>query len=421
MEPGQRLLVRIAAGLVRFANLFLAVVERLLFPVATRSPKRIGVLRVGTVREVLVALPAVRVLRARYPSAKLIWITSPGPKGTPGWPALAEQNEYEQQLVWYTDDLESRAGRRSLLIRLRLARLDRVFVLPEERTGFTPELRRLVALRLAGVRGVRGVRITVARGLPWPLGNLLGPAFDRGVEGPRESDRLLKGVGASPPSRPPGRGRDDVGRAPQAAARFESISGRGTGPWLAISPGAQLTKQRWPTASFAEIARRWIDRGGRVVLLGAPSERALAEKIAVEARLDRDPDAVLQWAGEVDLRGSAEVLRRCSLALANDSGAMHLAAELGIPGAGLFSGVDRPRVFEPVLESIRTLRGSAACAPCFERGCLLDRACLRGIEVETVWQALLETAQPLREPLAQDREGPPAALPGATAPAASGR
>lgn len=421
MEPGPRLLVRTAAVLVRLANLTLAVAERILFPVATRSPKRIGVLRVGMVGDVLVALPAVRALRARYPSAKLIWLTSPGPQGAPGWTELAERNESDEQLIWHTTDLESKAGRRSLLVRLRLARLDRVFVLPQDRTTFTSELRRLVALRLAGVRGVRGVRIAVASGLPWPLGKLLGRAFDRGVPGPREADRLLLGVGASPPSRPPIRGRDDVGRAPQVAARLDSLLREGHGPWLAISPGAKLAKKRWPAESFVEIARRWIDRGGRIVLLGAPGERALADSIAEEARRDRDPAAVLQLAGELDLRGSAEVLRRCSLALANDSGAMHLAAELGIPGAGLFSGMDRPGVWDPVLGSIRALRGSAPCAPCFERACLLDRACLREIGVETVWQALLGAAQSLPTPLAQDRDGPPAALPGATAPAPSGR
>lgn len=414
MSVGLAIRALAARALVQGANLALEGLEWILFPHAPAQPKRVGILRVGMVGDVLAALPAVRAVAGRYPRAQLVWLTSPGPEGAPGAHELLGPDPNLELLRWHREDLATRAGRRSVLRRLRAANLDRVFLLPQERTTFRSEVQRLIALRLAGVRGVRGARVATAAGLPAPFRS----AFDRTVPGVPETERLLKLVR----SRRRRLGVESrVGRPAGITEAVSTLLPGADEPLLAISPGAKLGKKRWPEESFVAIARRWIEFGGRIVLLGSPAERALCERIRDETVDGRSEERVAVLAGELDLLGSAEALRQSRVSLANDSGAMHLAAEVGTPGVGLFSGMDRPGTWTPPVAQTAVLRGEAPCSPCLDRPCLVDRACLRSIDEEEVWRQLLNRAGEGRRTVAQLREGPRAPLPRATAEIATGR
>lgn len=119
-------------------------------------------------------------------------------------------------------------------------------------------------------------------------------------------------------------------------ARIDARLGDGP-PILAIGPTANWGAKQWPAKRFAEVARiltgpDGILPGGRLAVLGAPSEReAAAPVIAALA-----PERVLDLTGQGDLLDVFAALKRASFYIGNDSGLMHMAAAAGTPTLGLF-------------------------------------------------------------------------------------
>lgn len=124
------------------------------------------------------------------------------------------------------------------------------------------------------------------------------------------------------------------------------------GPVLAIGPTANWIGKTWRAEHFLETVRRLtatddpaaeaIAPGARVAVLGAGSERSLAQPI-----IDAIPAArCIDLVGKVDLLTAAGCLQRCALYIGNDSGLMHIAAASGVPTLGLF-GPSRPERYAP--------------------------------------------------------------------------
>ena len=118
-------------------------------------------------------------------------------------------------------------------------------------------------------------------------------------------------------------------------------------PVLAVAPTANWRGKMWRGARFAELIERLtapegILPGARVAVLGAASERNLAQPVLASLRPARRLDLI----GKVSLLTAFTVLRRAALFIGNDSGLMHLAAAAGIPTLGLF-GPSLPENYAP--------------------------------------------------------------------------
>ena len=165
----------------------------------------------------------------------------------------------------------------------------------------------------------------------------------------------------------------------------------GDGHWAALLPGAARgPSKRWPAARFGDVGRRLGHAGYRIVVLGAAGDAAACGEAAREA----GPESV-DLAGQTSLAELAAVLRRCRLAVANDSGGMHLATAVGTPVVAVFGATD-PRRTGP-------LGTGHACvaAPGVRRGRDIARrsasaaAGLGRVTPEQVWDAV---PAPLKDP-----------------------
>jgi heptosyltransferase-1 len=102
-----------------------------------------------------------------------------------------------------------------------------------------------------------------------------------------------------------------------------------------INPGAGWGAKRWPVERYAAVAQGLIERGMRVLVNAGPGEGPLAE-------------AVVQAAcGSTPLNCTLEQLialtRRVKLAIAGDTGPLHLACALGRPVVGIYGPTDPGR------------------------------------------------------------------------------
>lgn len=77
---------------------------------------------------------------------------------------------------------------------------------------------------------------------------------------------------------------------------------------------------------------------------------------------------------------------RCQLFLGNDSGAMHVAAALGLPVVAVFGSTD-PEGTAPLTRQKILVRHAVSCSPCFLRECPIDHRCMTRVSVEDVRRA----------------------------------
>jgi heptosyltransferase-2 len=81
------------------------------------------------------------------------------------------------------------------------------------------------------------------------------------------------------------------------------------------------------------------------------------------------------------------LLSQCHLFLGNDSGAMHVAAAVGLPVVAVFGPTD-PCGTAPVTHVATIVQQKPYCSPCFLRRCPTDHRCMTAIPPEMVHAAL---------------------------------
>jgi len=93
-------------------------------------------------------------------------------------------------------------------------------------------------------------------------------------------------------------------------------------------------------------------------------------------------------AGKTDVAELKALLSLCDGFAGNDSGAMHLAAALGIPAVGIF-GSTNPARTGPVGAKADVIYHPVDCSPCLKRACRFGHyQCLRGIAPAEIAAAL---------------------------------
>jgi heptosyltransferase-1 len=130
-----------------------------------------------------------------------------------------------------------------------------------------------------------------------------------------------------------------------------------------LHPGARWASKLWPAASWARLADWLHDQGFQVALTGSRADQPLVREIT-----EKTHSPVLNLAGQTSLAELAAILRRARLAVATDTGTMHLAAALATPVVALF-GPTAPWRTGPFGAGHQVLRLELACSPCFKRHC----------------------------------------------------
>ena len=81
------------------------------------------------------------------------------------------------------------------------------------------------------------------------------------------------------------------------------------------------------------------------------------------------------------------VVGRCRAFVTNDSGAMHLAAALGVPVTAVFGSTDE-RETAPAGDGHAVLTADVFCRPCMLRECPIDHRCMKQITPDRVFDAV---------------------------------
>ena len=156
---------------------------------------------------------------------------------------------------------------------------------------------------------------------------------------------------------------------------------------LLMAPGAAYgAAKRWDSSKFNQVAKTYIERGGIVAVLGSKSERLIGDEVIANLPENK----AFNLAGETDFSDLYNLLHNARACVANDSGIMHLAAALGVPGVAVFGPTDY-RATGPVSDKWLIVYDKEKCSPCFKRVCPSgSRRCMEKLTAEAVIEALTE-------------------------------
>jgi heptosyltransferase II len=176
------------------------------------------------------------------------------------------------------------------------------------------------------------------------------------------------------------------GATETAEARLREAGVRAEATRIAFAPGAAYGSAKcWPPERFAAVADALIDEFRvDVILFGASSEIEICREIA--NRMHHRP---VNLAGKTSVGELPALFSRCNLFVGNDSGAMHVAAAVGVPVVAVFGSTD-PHGTAPVTSRKELVQHRVACSPCFLRECPIDHRCMLRVPAQDVRDAAVQ-------------------------------
>jgi heptosyltransferase-2 len=149
---------------------------------------------------------------------------------------------------------------------------------------------------------------------------------------------------------------------------------------IAIGAGASYGSAKcWPPPRFAEVANRLqSESDADVILFGTSAEAGVATAISADMRRP-----AIDLTGKTAIADLPALLSQCHLFIGNDSGAMHVAAAVGLPVVAVFGPTD-PEGTAPVTPRCNIVQQKPYCSPCFLRRCPTDHRCMTAITVDMV-------------------------------------
>lgn len=304
--------------------------------------KKILVIQTAFIGDVILATPVLEALHAAHPDAKIDVLVRKGNQDLfTGHPFL------RQVLLW--DKLQ---GKTKNLLLLLLA-------IRRQRYDLVVNCHRFASSGLLTALSKARVKIGFKKN-PWSF------AFNFKIEhsvsaGQHECERnlsLLKplhitGI-AQPKLYPP------------------AMSGLPEEAYVCIAPASVWYTKQWPVDKWKELIRA-LGKSKRIILMGAPSDKALCEEVIrglEDYRLDNK-------CGQFRLLESATVMKHAEMNYVNDSAPMHLCSAVDAPVTAIYCSTIPEFGFGPLSSKsfIAQTTDELDCRPCGLHG---HRACPRG-------------------------------------------
>jgi heptosyltransferase-2 len=326
------------------------------------------------VGDAILALPALRAVRAKFPEAQIAIVARPYVADIYRGQGVADE------LIPYDVKGEQRgwSGRERLARELRAKKFDGALLLQNAFDAAWLAWRAGIPERIGYARDGRSLLLTKAIPVP-KVGEI--PAHEKFYY--LELLRRAGWIRELP---------NDVHIAlqvpkEQRESAEQTLLAAGARPGLprvAVGAGASYGSAKcWPPDRFANALQQFsTQKDVDVILFGTPSESQVSAVIAAGAGRP-----VIDLTGKTTIAELPALLAQCHLFLGNDSGAMHVAAAVGLPVVAVFGPTD-PHGTAPVTPRCTIVQQQPYCSPCFLRRCPTDHRCMTAVTVPMVESAL---------------------------------
>jgi heptosyltransferase-2 len=303
--------------------------------------RRIAVLRLSSLGDVILTLPVVRALHRAHPAARIDYWTKEEYADVVRFdPTIAHVRRLERDAM-RPEDLVSMSA--------ELEECDLIVDLHRSaRTRVLTFRQRALVLRAASLRLLRARWVHARWSRPRPAPH----ALERYAAALAPLAIAVEGV-------------------PEVAAGNEAerwalewlAAWRPAGAPVALCPGARHATKRWPEAHWVALDQALARAGTPRLYFSLEAERKTLP--ALSTRVAQDPGA--RWTCE-PLPRMAALLSHCRAAVTCDSGLMHLAAARGLAVAAMFGSTSPALGFAPAGAGHEVLCRNEPCQPCTLHG-----------------------------------------------------
>jgi heptosyltransferase-2 len=317
------------------------------------------------VGDAIMALPALRAVRGRFPDAEIAILALPYVAD------IYRDQQVCNSLITYDRKgaHETFSGRERLAGELRAQKFDIALLLQNAFDAAWIAWRAGIPQRIGYARDARTLLLTKSVAVP-KSGEI--PAHEKfyylellrragWIEGLTEESTITLNV--------PEQRRE-------RAAEFLVASGAlPAAVRIAVGAGASYGSAKcWPPDRFAEVLKNLQQQiDADVILFGTAAEVRVSAAIASGMR--RPP---IDLTGKTAAADLPALLSHCHLFVGNDSGAMHIAGAVGLPVVAVFGPTD-PHGTAPVTPRCTIVQQRPYCSPCFLRRCPTDHRCMTAV------------------------------------------
>jgi heptosyltransferase I len=341
--------------------------------------RRVLIVLLGAIGDVVRALPLLGRLRKAWPDAHIAWAVEPKSK------AVLERHRWLDEIIVY-DRARAPWTFLPFLRRVRQGRFDLVIDLQRHlKSGLTS--------RISGARERFGFAAANTKEFNHRFSNhWIEPQPNMRLK-LQQYQAFGDALGIAPSPIEFGLAATDDERT-----RALELLRDAPRPILAVILGSSWPSRIYFPESTAAVIRRVARADGDSpalfpVLLGGPDETKLGDEVM--RQLDDLP--VLNLAGRTSLRDLIAIFPECAVAFGPDSGPMHVAAAVGCPVVSLWGATAAERS-APWGFAELAISGAIPCHPCYLRQCPIGRECMRRISPE-------EVEMTVRRALAMPRAG----------------
>jgi heptosyltransferase-2 len=327
---------------------------------------RILVRATNWVGDAILALPAVRAVRAKFPEAHIAILARPYVAD------LYRHQQIADEIIAY--DWKGAhagfAGRQRLVKTLHERGFDTALLLQNAFDAAWLAWRAKIPRRIGYARDGRGLLLTEAVRVP-KAGEI--PAHEKFYY--LELLRRAGWLTALPEEKFIALAVPAVQLA-SAEQTLRTAGSSGGSLRIAVGAGASYGSAKcWPPERFAATLNDLQSNAdAEVILFGTPGEAAVSNAIAT--KLNRPP---IDLTGQTNIAELPALLSCCQIFLGNDSGAMHVAAAVGLPVVAIFGPTD-PLGTAPVTLRCTVVQEKPYCSPCFLRRCPTDHRCMTAVQ-----------------------------------------
>ncbi len=336
---------------------------------AAEAPKRILIVKLSAIGDVLMATPASRVLRNAFPQAYIAWVVEKKSAD------IVLGNPYlDEVIVWE----RSKGGG---LVKETIRFIKGLIALRKELISgnFDVCVDLQGRLRSAGVTMVSGAKRKIGFSDADECATLLykekfRPSLDD-INAQQRNIDILQPLGVN--------SRDNAMFMPVLeddhvfAGEFFRNAGLDGEKVVALIPATTWVNKHWTPEGWARVADLLGERGVKSLILGSKADIALANKIC-----DASTYKPIISAGQTSLKQAGALMDRCNGVIGVDTGLLHMAVALDKPSVGLF-GACEWRCFQKKDNFIWVAK-DFACSPCKRHPTCDNIDCMQAISAEEV-------------------------------------
>lgn len=132
---------------------------------------------------------------------------------------------------------------------------------------------------------------------------------------------------------------------------------------IGFAPGAFHFTKRWLIEYYAELGKKLTDDGYKIAILGGESDKTIC------GNLHKMIPNSLDLSNNNDLPQTAAHIKNCKVMICNDSGLMHTASAVGTPVISIFGSTVQEFGFAPYgVKNIVVENSELKCRPCTHIG-----------------------------------------------------